>query len=246
MAALPPFAKLLADRTTVERRPCIHYGIINRPGLTPITCEVIDPPRSSGSTVPNTNAKHDHEVGTMDRRSVLTMTTALGAGGMALHASELLAQQKQHAGGGRSSFIQRTDGTTLYYKDWGTGSPVVFVNSAGLTSDMWGYQMIPLTAQGMRCVAFDRRGHGKSSDPGRGYDFDTLADDLAAVIETLDLRNVTLIGHSMGCAEITRYLTRHGSSRITRVALLSPTTPFLLKTPDNPEGIVRIPRLCDH
>jgi len=175
----------------------------------------------------------------MNRRSMLLMTTALGAGAVAMHTSDSPAQQKQRAGGGRSSFIQRTDGTTLYYKDWGTGSPVVFVNSAGLTSDMWGYQMIPLTAQGLRCVAYDRRGHGKSSDPGRGYDFDTLADDLAAVIETLDLRNITLVGHSMGCAEITRYLTRHGSSRITRVALLSPTTPFLLKTPDNPEGLDR-------
>lgn len=137
----------------------------------------------------------------------------------------------------RASFIERTDGTALFYRDWGTGSPVVFVASSGLCSAMWSYQMVPLVRAGFRCVAFDRRGHGRSSDPGRGYDFDTLSDDLAAVMEVLDLRDVTLVGHSMGCSEIVRYLTRHGSGRISRVALLAPTTPFPLKTADNPNGI---------
>ena len=137
----------------------------------------------------------------------------------------------------RASFIERTDGTTLFYRDWGAGKPIVFVASAGLSSGMWAYQMLPLAQAGYRCIAFDRRGHGRSSDPGRGYDFDTLADDLAAVLETLDLRNVTLIGHSMGCGEITRYLTRHGLERVARIALVAPTTPFLLKTTDNPRGV---------
>jgi pimeloyl-ACP methyl ester carboxylesterase len=104
---------------------------------------------------------------------------------------------------------------------------------------MWAYQMMPLAHAGFRCIAFDRRGHGRSSDPGRGYDFDTLSDDLAAVMERLDLHGVTLIGHSMGCGEILRYLTRHGSGRVARVALLAPTTPFLLKTTDNTNGIDR-------
>jgi non-heme chloroperoxidase len=167
------------------------------------------------------------------------MTTTAGAGA-ALHAGSLLAAENSPiAQLPRASFIHRKDGTALFYKDWGTGTPVVFVNSAGLNCDMWAYQMVPLTARGMRCVAFDRRGHGRSSDPGRGYDFDTLADDLAAVIDALDLRNVTLVGHSMGCSEITRYLTRHGSARIARVVMLAPVTPFLLKTADNPEGIDR-------
>jgi pimeloyl-ACP methyl ester carboxylesterase len=139
----------------------------------------------------------------------------------------------------RASFIHRKDGTALFYKDWGTGTPVVFLHGAGLNSNMWMYQMVPLTAQGMRCVAYDRRGHGRSSDPGRGYDFDTLADDLAAVLEALNLRNVTLVGHSMASGEIVRYLTRHGSSRVSRVAMLGPTTPFLMKTADNPEGYDR-------
>jgi non-heme chloroperoxidase len=137
----------------------------------------------------------------------------------------------------RASFIERTDGTALFYRDWGTGKPIVFVAGAGVPSGMWAYQMVPLVQAGFRCVAFDRRGHGRSSDPGRGYDFDTLSDDLAAVIETLDLREVTLVGHSMGCGEIVRYLTRHGSARVARVALIAPTTPFLLKTEDNPRGV---------
>jgi non-heme chloroperoxidase len=187
----------------------------------------------------------------VDRRSVLKMTTAVGAGGAALHAASLLAAERNAAARKardsltdspiaqlpRSSFIHRKDGTALFYKDWGTGMPVLFVHSAGLNCEMWTYQMVPFTARGTRCVAFDRRGHGKSSDPSRGYDFDTLADDLAAVLETLDLRNVALVGHSMGCAEITRYLTRHGSRRVGSVVMLAPTTPFLLKTADNPQGV---------
>jgi pimeloyl-ACP methyl ester carboxylesterase len=139
----------------------------------------------------------------------------------------------------RASFIERTDGTALFYRDWGAGRPIVFVASAGLPSGMWGYQMLPLVQAGYRCIAFDRRGHGRSSDPGRGYDFDTLADDLAAVLETLDLRNVMLVGHSMGCGEVTRYLSRHGQDRVARIALIAPTTPFLLRTADNPHGVER-------
>ena len=175
----------------------------------------------------------------MDRRTALGgMAAAAGAGlaagpGRAAAANASTALAHSH----RASFIERTDGTALFYRDWGAGKPIVFVASAGLNSAMWAYQMVPLVQAGYRCVAFDRRGHGRSSDPGRGYDFDTLADDLAAVIETLDLRGVTLVGHSMGCGEIVRYLTRHGSARVTRAALLAPTTPFLLKTDDNPNGI---------
>jgi pimeloyl-ACP methyl ester carboxylesterase len=137
----------------------------------------------------------------------------------------------------RASFIERIDGTALFFRDWGAGNPVVFVHSAGLSSDAWTYQMVAFASHGTRCVAFDRRGHGRSSDPGRGYDYDTLADDLAAVMDVLDLRNATLVGHSMGCAEIIRYLTRHASKRVTHIALLAPTLPFLMKTPDNPNGV---------
>ncbi len=135
------------------------------------------------------------------------------------------------------SYIESGDGNRLFYKDWGSGKPVVFVAGWSVGSDMWEYQLAPLAKQGLRCIAYDRRGHGRSDQPGRGYDFDTLADDLSAVLERLDLRDVTLVGHSMGCGEIVRYLSRHGSSRVKRIALLGPTMPFLLKTADNPDGI---------
>ena len=134
-------------------------------------------------------------------------------------------------------FIVTRGGASLFYKDWGNGKPVVFVHSWALNSDMWQYQMIHLAGQDLRCVAYDSRGHGRSSDPGRGYDYDTLAADLAAVIERLNLREVTLVGHSMGCGVVVRYLSRHDPKRVARVALVSPSLPFLLKTEDNPDGV---------
>jgi pimeloyl-ACP methyl ester carboxylesterase len=97
--------------------------------------------------------------------------------------------------------------------------------------------MVRLSEQGFRCIAYDARGHGRSSDPGQGYDFDTLADDLASVIDQLDLHDVVLVGHSMGAAEVVRYLVRHGLSRVAKIVLVAPTLPFLLKTADNPEGL---------
>jgi pimeloyl-ACP methyl ester carboxylesterase len=137
----------------------------------------------------------------------------------------------------RAPFIVTSDGASLFYKDWGAGKTVVFVHSWALNSDMWQYQMIHLADRGLRCVAYDSRGHGRSSDPGRGYDYDTLAGDLAAVIERLNLREVTLVGHSMGCGVVVRYLSSHGPRRVARVALVSPSLPFLLKTEDNPDGV---------
>ena len=133
--------------------------------------------------------------------------------------------------------IRATDGTALFHRDWGDGPPVVFVASWSLPSDSWAYQMLALSDAGLRCVAYDRRGHGRSDDPGRGYDFDTLADDLAAVMETLDLRGATLIGFSMGTGEIVRYLTRHGAGRVARIVLIGTTTPMLARAPDNAGGI---------
>ena len=107
-----------------------------------------------------------------------------------------------------------------------------------LNSDMWAYQMEPLSRQGFRCIAYDRRADGRSSDPGGGFDFDTLAEDLAALIEQLDLTGLALVGHSFASGEIVRYLTRHGSNRVDRLVFVSPAAiPFLLKTPDNPIGI---------
>jgi pimeloyl-ACP methyl ester carboxylesterase len=134
-------------------------------------------------------------------------------------------------------YLTTTDGTDLFFRDWGAGDPVVFVHGWGLSSDMWEYQMPALADEGLRCVAYDRRGCGRSDQPGDGYDFDTLADDLAALIDHLDLRDVTLVSHSMGSGEVARYLSRHGTGRIARVALVSPTLPYLRRDETNPEGV---------
>jgi non-heme chloroperoxidase len=132
----------------------------------------------------------------------------------------------------RSNYIRTRDGVDLFYRDWTYTSnatkTIVFVPSYSLPSDMWAYQMLPLAKQGFRCIAYDRRGHGRSGDPDGGYDYDTLADDLAALIGTLDLHDVRLVGYSMGGAEAVRYLTRHGSARVTRLALIASTLPTLI------------------
>lgn len=129
------------------------------------------------------------------------------------------------------------DGTTLAYQDYGTGTPIVFVAGWSLPGDMWEYQLHFFLEKGFRCVLPERRGHGRSDRPGTGYDVDTRADDLAALIELLDLRDVTLVAHSSGNGEVVRYLTRHGSERVARVAMLAPALPYLLQTEDNPVGV---------
>jgi non-heme chloroperoxidase len=174
----------------------------------------------------------------MHRRQVLKSVGTLAAGvGVRTIAVQAVATQASAAETVRVRQIVTGDGTSLFHKDWGSGRPVVFVSSWGLNADMWAYQMLALSGPEVRCIAFDRRGHGRSSDPGRGYDYDTLADDLATVIEQLELNEITLIGHSMGAGEIVRYLSRHGQSRVARVVLLAPSTPFLLKTADNADGV---------
>jgi non-heme chloroperoxidase len=117
-------------------------------------------------------------------------------------------------------------------------STPVFLHAWSLPQDMWVHQMLPLSEQGFRCISYDRRGHGRSTDPGVGYDYDTLSDDLACVLEALDLRDVTLVGYSFAAGEIVRYFSRHGSARIARVAFVAPCgPPFMTKTPDNPDGL---------
>ena len=136
------------------------------------------------------------------------------------------------------NYLHTKDNVALFYRDWGQGQPLLFLSGWALNSDAWAYQMLPLSQQGFRCIAYDRRGHGRSSDPGRGFDYDTLADDLAFVIEALDLTEVTLVAHSFASGETVRYLTRHGAKRISRLLLLAPAAiPFLMKTADNPLGV---------
>jgi non-heme chloroperoxidase len=137
------------------------------------------------------------------------------------------------------NMITAKDGTDIYYKDWGRGPVVTFSHGWPLNSDMWDGQMLFLAQNGFRVVAHDRRGHGRSGQASSGNDMDGYADDLAAVIETLDLRNVTLVGHSTGGGEVVRYIGRHGTERVAKVVLIGAVPPLLLKTDAHPEGIPR-------
>jgi non-heme chloroperoxidase len=132
--------------------------------------------------------------------------------------------------------IQTRDGTRIYYKDWGSGRPVVFSHGWPLNADAFEDQMLFLGARGYRCIAHDRRGHGRSDQPWTGNDLDTYADDLAAVIDSLDLRDAVLVGHSTGGGEVARYVGRHGTSRVAGVVLISAIPPLMLQTPQNPAG----------
>jgi len=134
-------------------------------------------------------------------------------------------------------FIETADRTSLFVTNWGSGPPVVFTHAWGLRSDQWNYQIPALAEAGLRCVLYDRRGHGRSDRTATGYDLDTLADDLANVIDHFDLREATLVAHSLGSKEAIRYLTRHGDARIARMVLIAPTTPLLRRTADNPDGL---------
>jgi non-heme chloroperoxidase len=138
-------------------------------------------------------------------------------------------------------FIQSRsqDGTpvNLFYQDWGNGAPVVFIHGWPLDHQMWEHQMRVFPDMGLRCIAYDRRGFGKSDKPWTGYDYDTFADDLKAVLDQLDLNNVTLVGFSMGGGEVVRYFSRHGGNRVSKVVLLASIAPYVLKTDSNPEGV---------
>ncbi|MFG1827263.1 alpha/beta fold hydrolase [Microbispora bryophytorum] len=134
-------------------------------------------------------------------------------------------------------FITTPDGTDIFYKDWGAGQPVVFSHGWPLNADAWDPQAHAVATAGYRTIAHDRRGHGRSSQPWKGNDMDTYADDLATLIETLDLRDVVLVGHSTGGGEVTRYIGRHGTSRVAKVVLLGAVPPLMLKTEDNPLGL---------
>jgi non-heme chloroperoxidase len=132
--------------------------------------------------------------------------------------------------------ITTSDGTHIFYKDWGTGQPVVFSHGWPLNADAWDDQAMLVADNGHRAIAHDRRAHGRSSQPWTGHDLDTYADDLAQLIDTLDLQNVVLVGHSTGGGEVTRYVGRHGTTRVAKLVLLGAITPLMLKTPANPNG----------
>ncbi|WP_101924832.1 MULTISPECIES: alpha/beta fold hydrolase [Luteimonas] len=171
------------------------------------------------------------------------LSSALAASLLAITAPAVLpaeaAPPATHAVAHTASTITTRDGVQLYYKDWGPkdGPVVTFSHGWPLNSDSWESQMLFLADQGFRVVAHDRRGHGRSSQPWDGNDMDHYADDLAAVIEALDLRDVTLVGFSTGGGEVARYIGRHGTSRVRKAVLISAVPPLMLQTADNPGGL---------
>ncbi|MFD0782700.1 alpha/beta fold hydrolase [Micromonospora azadirachtae] len=134
-------------------------------------------------------------------------------------------------------FVTAKDGTEIYYKDWGSGPVVTFSHGWPLSADAWDGQMLFLAQNGFRVVAHDRRGHGRSGQASAGNDMDGYADDLAAVIEALDLTDATLVGHSTGGGEVARYIGRHGTGRVAKAVLISAVPPIMVQGPDNPEGL---------
>jgi non-heme chloroperoxidase len=145
--------------------------------------------------------------------------------------------RKLNEKGAPMALIKTRDGTQLYIKDWGAGEPVIFVHGWPLNADMWDYQLAHLGAHGLRCIAYDRRGFGRSDQPWMGYDYDTLADDLADVIDALDVASVSLVGFSMGGGEVARYIARHGGEKVRRAVLVAAVTPYLIKTAEHPDGV---------
>ena len=167
----------------------------------------------------------------MHRRQMLFSAAALATAAATVRPAQAAPRRRVE--------IVARDGTHLFHRDWGEGPAVVFAASWALSSEMWAYQVAHLADRGFRCIAFDRRGHGRSDVPASGYDMDVFADDLAAVIDQLGLRDVALVGHSIGGAEVIRYLGRHGSGKVRKAALVAPAAPYLVKTADNPYGAPR-------
>jgi non-heme chloroperoxidase len=180
------------------------------------------------------------------RRDILLGAAALGSGLIGMQAAFAESTETKSTparnhiateGDGNMSFIKTKDGTEIFYKDWGKGQPIVFSHGWPLTADDWDTQMMFFLNNGYRVIAHDRRGHGRSSQTTDGHDMDHYADDLAALTAHLDLKNAIHIGHSTGGGEVTRYLARHGESRVAKAVLISSVPPLMVKTMANPGGL---------
>lgn len=179
----------------------------------------------------------------LTRRETILAAASLGTA-LLLHTHALGASLPEEVlsininnGDAAMGYLTVKDGTQIYYKDWGKGQPIVFCHGWPLCSDAWEAQMFFLASNGYRCIAHDRRGHGRSSQPWTGNEMDTYADDLAELLEHLDLKNAVLIGHSTGGGEVARYVGRHGTSRLARTVLVGSVTPIMLKTDAYPGGL---------
>ena len=184
------------------------------------------------------NSRIDNER-SASRRDVLIGGVATASALAILPAMPAAAavKDKSRTATSSGSTVTTKDGTEIYYKDWGKGPAIVFSHGWPLNADAWDDQMMFMAARGFRCIAFDRRGHGRSSQPSGGNDYDTFAEDLAALIGALDLNATTLVGHSAGTGDIARYIGRHGTARVAATVMVSAIPPLMLKTPANPNGV---------
>lgn len=178
----------------------------------------------------------------MQRRALLKTGATLAAVGASLSLSASASAAPGKAAGSpthrsNGDYLKLKDGTNIYYKDWGKGQPIVLSHGWPLSADAWESQMFFLGQRGYRVIAYDRRGHGRSSQPWEGYDNNTFADDLAEIIDQLELRDIVLVAHSMGGGETARYVGRHGTSRLSKMVFISCVVPWVLKGPKVPNGV---------